>query len=144
MTEHQIFLSYARKDTSFRNALMLQLGVIGRDRHVYGWTDQSIKGGDSWRKAIDRAIVKAEVVVLLVSANALTSRFILDTEVAAAMAASKRLYPILVRDCAWQKVPWLSERQMRPTPLKPLNQIPSARRDTAYADIVNELDTLLR
>ena len=143
MTRKPIFLSYSRKDTRFRDLFVTHLGVIGRQEDYEAWTDQSIRGGDRWRDAIDKGLRDAEIVVLLVSANSLTSSFILDTEVAEVIRAAKRVYPILVRDCAWNRVPWLCETQMRPRPLKALALQSPAARDTAMTGIVNELDDLL-
>lgn len=145
----RIFLSYSHKDAKYRTELSTHLKVLEREFGVYAWTDESIRGGDAWRKAIDDGLAGAEIVVLLVSAHALSSDFNLDQEVAGHIRAAKRVYPVLVRDCAWDAVPWLSPKQMRPRGalperrLKALSKMRPADRDAALAEIAREIRALL-
>lgn len=145
----RLFLSYSRKDAKYRSELTTHLAVLARDHDIYAWTDETIRGGEFWRKAIDQGLAYAEIVILLVSANALTSKFILDNEVAKAIRAKKVIYPILVKDCAWDEVPWLEARMMRPRvgpslSLKPLNKLRPADRDGVLSDITREISGLLK
>lgn len=149
MDHPRLFLSYSRKDAKYRSELTTHLDVLGRENDVYAWTDETIQGGEFWRKAIDQGLANAEIVILLVSANALTSKFILANEVSKAIRAKKAIYPILVKDCAWQEVPWLEMRMMRPRigpamALKPLNKIRPADRDTALSEITREIAGMLK
>jgi hypothetical protein len=53
------------------------------------------------------------------------------------------IYPLLVRDCAWQEVPWLSSMQLRPRDAKAV----ANRRDKAdriLADVAREIADVAR
>lgn len=138
-----VFLSYSHKDEHYRKAVAAHFGVIAKHHHVTVWTDKRLQGGDRWRDEIGRVIAQADLVVLLVSQHALTSDFILAEEVEPALKASKRVYPILVRDCDWQGVDWLAKLQVRPEGAQPLAGLRPAQRDRALAAICREIRGLL-
>ncbi len=138
-----VFLSYSHKDEHYRKAVAAHFGVIARHHAVTVWTDKRLLGGDRWREEIGRVIAEADLVVLLVSQHALTSDFILNEEVEPALKAAKRVYPILVRDCDWQGVDWLSKLHLRPEGAVPLAGMRPAQRDKVLAAICREIRGLL-
>ncbi len=139
----QVFLSYSHKDEHYRRAVSAHFGVIARHHAVEVWSDRRIRGGAPWREEIAAKLAAAELVVLLVSQHALTSSFILDHEVEPAIKASKRIYPILVRDCDWEAVEWLARLQVRPDGAVPLARLKPADRDLALKSICQEIRSLL-
>ncbi|MEZ5773152.1 MAG: toll/interleukin-1 receptor domain-containing protein [Hyphomicrobiaceae bacterium] len=138
-----IFLSYSHRDEHFRRQVSDHFGVLARHHRIEAWTDRRIHGGDRWRDEIKARLMAADMVVLLVSQHSLTSDFILDEEVEPAIAAVKRVYPILVRDCDWKGVGWLSELQMRPEGPKSLASMKVPERDRTLAAIAQEIRTLV-
>jgi hypothetical protein len=74
-------------------------------------------GSQSVRNAADSAI-------LLISPDFLGSNFINDEEVPVILqrriSDGMKVFPLIVRSCPWQKVPWLEPLQARPTDGKPL------------------------
>ncbi len=87
------------------------------------WVDTRIGAGKDWEKEIRAAMARARVGVFLVSPNFLSSKFITTVEVPTLITRQQsdgmEIMPILVRDCTWKRVAWLSAMQMRPgaTPL---------------------------
>src|SRR5215813_1555668 len=73
-----IFISYSHKDEEWKDRLVTQLGVLARQGMLEIWDDRKIQVGADWRSEIANAIQKAKVAILLISANSLTSAFILD------------------------------------------------------------------
>ena len=129
----RIFISYSHKDRKVKERLVTHLNVPAADV----WDDSLIKPGDDWFTEIERAMNRADVAILLISADFLTSRFILDKEVPVLLERRQSegllVYPILVEDCAWQTVEWLKKMQIRMWDGKPL---PSGRaREEALASI---------
>ena len=61
---------------------------------------------------------RADVAVLLISADSLVSQFILEAEVPYLRERQKRdgirIIPLIVHACAWQAVPWIEATQCRP------------------------------
>jgi len=81
------------------------------------WVDSRIETGEDWNLKIQEAIEAATVAILLVSADFLTSKFIRNKEVPHILERRKkeglRIFPVIIRPCAWDKVEWLARIQVR-------------------------------
>jgi hypothetical protein len=138
-----IFISYSHKDEDWKDRLVTQLAVLERQGHVDLWDDTRIGAGAQWYENIQKSMAAAKAVVLLVSANFLTSNFILTEEVPRLLQRRKEeglaIFPVIVKPCAWQTVEWLSQMQVRPKKGKPLSSHASSKKDEALAQIVTEV-----
>ncbi len=89
----------------------------------------------------------ASVGVLLVSANFLTSKFILGEEVPRLLQRrdkeGMRVFPVIIRPCDWQAVPWLRRMQARPKDGRPLSGGTEHQIDTDLAEIAKEIRSLV-
>lgn len=143
---HTLFVSYSHKDEMHKDFVVDHLRVAERQGVFDVWEDRHIKGGGNWRAVIDQALNKADIAVLLISKNFLTSDFIMDHEVQTMLKRHASddviLYPILISDCAWQTVDWLQAINIRPTDGRPLNSFNEAGRDQVMADIASEIGQL--
>src|SRR5688572_2756106 len=120
-----VFISYSHKDEVWKDRLAKHLGVLEREGLLDVWDDRKIAAGDEWRKEIGSAIERASVAVFLISADFLTSKFILDEEVPRLLQLRSqeemRVVPVIVRSCTWKHTGWLSRLQARPLDGRPLN-----------------------
>jgi hypothetical protein len=71
----KVFYSYAHLDESAREQLEKQLSILQRTCLIRGWHDRKIVAGAAWKDAIDEELEKAEIILLLVSANFLASDY---------------------------------------------------------------------
>ncbi len=148
--EHKatVFISYSHKDEAWKDRLMTHLGVLQSQGLVQLWDDRRIGAGDDWYGAIQEAMSRASVAVLLISADFLTSKFILGEEVPRLLARRDqeglRVIPLIVRPCAWQTVPWLRRLQARPKDGKPLSAGNENQVDADLAALAAELYELLQ
>src|SRR5689334_8680093 len=112
----RLFISYSHKDQRWKDALITQLGVLSQESVLDTWDDDRIAVGADWRSALEAAMDRASIAVLLVSADFLSSPFIRDQELphlrARAAADGVTIYGIVVRACAWQES-WLERLQLR-------------------------------
>jgi hypothetical protein len=80
--------------------------------------DSRIGVGEDWYPEIEDAMKRASVAVLLVSADFLTSKFILSKEVPPLLERREKeglkIFPMIIRPCAWDEVKWLARMQIRP------------------------------
>jgi TIR domain len=120
-----VFISYSHQDETWKDRLVKHLKVLEPEGVLEPWHDRQILGGDDWLAKIQEAMDRADVAVLLISADSLGSQFILETEVPYLLERQKRdgirIIPLIVRPCPWSSVPWLSALQCRPKDGKPLS-----------------------
>jgi hypothetical protein len=76
-----VFISYSHKDEEWKDRLVTQLGVLEQEGILDLWDDRRIEAGEDWKPEIEQAINRASVAILMISANFLTSKFILSEEV---------------------------------------------------------------
>ncbi|ETR65738.1 MAG: hypothetical protein OMM_13789, partial [Candidatus Magnetoglobus multicellularis str. Araruama] len=124
MKKHSIFISYSHKDESWKKLIVKHLNVLNLNCDIEVWDDRRIVAGSKWKNEILDAINKAAIAILLISADFLTSKFINDVEVPIILKREEegliRIVPILIRDCSYENIEWLSNIQMRPKDAKPL------------------------
>ncbi len=148
MRKASVFISYSHRDLEWKGRLAKHLRVLERQGLLETWDDGCIGPGEDWREAIESALRRTKLAVLLVSANFLTSEFISDTEVPEILNRQVKeglcVYPVLLQPCAWRKVPWLSRMQLRPFGALPLASKDENEQEAALAAIAEEIDDLLR
>lgn len=143
MLKPSIFISYSHKDVTWKERFITQLAVLEKQSHIDLWDDSRIAAGSDWYDDIIKAMTRAKVAVLLVSANFLTSKFILSEEIPYLLGRRRKegleIFPIIITPCAWQTVDWLSRLQVRPRNGKPLFSYTGSKRAEVLAHIVTEI-----
>lgn len=106
----QVFVSYSHRDQSFVEELGSHLKLLQRQGVIRLWHDCEITAGEEWRDAIESRLASADIVLLLVSSNFLSSEFCWSVELSRAMDRHERgdatVIPIFVRSCLWQDAPF--------------------------------------
>jgi hypothetical protein len=89
----------------------------------------------------------ARVAILLVSANSLTSDFILRDEIEHLLKRRKEegmiIMPLIVEPCDWQAITWLREMAVRPKDGRPLSGGNKHQINTHLTDFAKEIRRLL-
>jgi len=90
---------------------------------IIPWHFRKIGAGEDWEGAIDKNLAAADIVLLLISASFLASRYCYDVEMTRALRRHKagraRVIPIILRDVVWKAAPF-STLQALPTNGKPI------------------------
>jgi WD40 repeat protein len=138
-----VFLSYSHKDEDWKKRLRTHLGVLESEGLLDVWDDRRIEGGDDWFEEIQDAMAKASVAVLLISADFLTSKFILGEEVPKLLERRTReglpVIPVIVATCAWDQVQWLQGIQGHPRDGRSLFSLQGDRRNQELTKIAKEI-----
>ncbi len=125
MERVKVFISYSHKDEIWKDRLLTHLSVLDYEGLLHVWTDRRIEVGAAWQAKINEAMSDSRVAVLLVTANFLTSEFILNQEVRPLLELHAQrgmlVLPLLARPCPWKLVSWLAPRQVRPQDGRPLS-----------------------
>jgi hypothetical protein len=121
-----VFVSYSHQDEEEKEALLIHLRVLEHVGLINPWSDDRIRAGADWEAEICQAIDQANVAILLVTANFLTSDFILGKEIPRLLKRRERepgglvVFPVIAKHCAWEKVKWLEQMQVRPKNKSPV------------------------
>jgi hypothetical protein len=136
-----IFISYSHKDRDVIALLRKQLQVIATEGYIDFWDDTRIAAGDDWRPQIETAIENAQIAILLISANFLTSSFIRASEIPPLLQRRAheglRIIPVVVDPCPWKTVGWLKEIQAVTHIGDPITGL--ATRKRYFADLAEEI-----
>ncbi len=104
-----IFIAYSRKDKSYLEELQKHLSPLTDKGDVTIWYDGEINPGDQWEAAIKNQLNSADIILLLISANALASNYFRHKEMEKALQRNKTgtaiVIPIILRACLWENTP---------------------------------------
>ena len=136
MTDHEsikVFISYAHEDDHLRADLTEELGILG----IPVWADREITAGTEWDDEIQRELESADIILLLISRDFLSSEFVREHEMPRALARhaekSAKVVPVLVRPVSWEHLP-----------ISKLNAIPADSKWMTGADAWNSIDEAIR
>ncbi len=143
----KIFISYSHQDKGWKDRLVKQLGVLEMGGDLEIWVDSRIKAGADWEPELEKALNEAAIAILLISADFLTSDFILKKEVPSLLKHRRekgvRVIPLIIEPCPWQKIKWLSAIQVLPTDGHPLSTKAEHEADTALTALAEEIHGLI-
>lgn len=143
----RVFLSYSHKDEKWKEQLATHLGVLATQHGIDIWDDRRIKAGENWEGEIEDALSRARVAILLVSADFLNSEFVARREIPQILLMNQqkglKIFPIIVRHCPWQVVPWLSRLQIRPRGAQPLSTLSENDAEAALSNVAVEVHRLV-
>lgn len=106
----RLFYSYSHKDESLRNELETHLKLMQRQVVIDVWHDRKIGAGEDWKQKIDENLERADIVLLLVSADFIASDYCYEKEMKRALerhdSGQAQVIPVIVRDVNWSKAPF--------------------------------------
>jgi hypothetical protein len=132
----QVFCSYSHSDIDFQRRLEKHLAALKRISAIELWYDNKITPGDNWRDGISENLEKADIILLLVSANFIASDYCYTVEMKRALELheSKQAIsiPIIIKACDWEITP-IGNLQALPTGSKPV--VCWEHEDEAWTDV---------
>jgi tetratricopeptide (TPR) repeat protein len=143
----KVFISYSHKDEKWKDRLVKQLEVLKLHGEFDTWEDSRIQAGADWYGEIKEALNEADAAVLMISADFLTSGFILEQEVPALLQRraeeNMKIFPLIVRPCPWSEIEWLNSIQVRPKDGKPLSGLTKHKKEEILTDFALEIKSIL-
>jgi predicted ATPase len=122
-TPLSIFISYSHADSAFVDQLETDLRKLGFET----WVDrQRLAGGQRWRREIQEAVEQAQVLLIVLSPDAIAS-WSVQVEFDYALELSKLLIPIYYRQCnvpmELRAIQWIDFRHSYEQGLEALLQV---------------------
>jgi tetratricopeptide (TPR) repeat protein len=141
----KVFISYAHEDHELRRKLEQHLSGLKYSGEITIWQDQEIPAGANWEDQINTHLNQADLILLLISANFIASKYCWSKEVKIALERHKRgearVIPIILKPVHWQDTP-LGQLQALPTSAKPVTRWND--QDEAFEDVVRGLRKSIR
>src|SRR5437667_10608478 len=102
----QVFCCYARNDQEHLYELKKHLMALQHENLIEIKADINISPGAEWERAISRYLEEADIILLLISADFISSKYCYDIEMRQALALHKyggtHVIPIIVRPVDWE------------------------------------------
>jgi TIR domain len=140
-----IFFSYSHKDETLRDQLQVHLAGLERQGLITSWHDRRITAGSDFGTAIDANLDKADVILLLISPDFISSNYCYNLEMTRALerheAGQARVIPVILRPCHWQDLPF-GKLLATPRDGKAITKWPNI--DEAFYDVVQSIKDALR
>jgi hypothetical protein len=141
-----VFVSYSHADAKWLTGMRSHLKLLERHAGIEQWDDTKIKPGTQWREEIQSALERAKVAVLLVSADFLTSDFIVTNELPPLLKAAQErgtlILTLIVRHCRFEKTELARFQAVNP-PSKPLSALSSSQREEWYVKLSRLIEDAL-
>jgi hypothetical protein len=97
----EVFISYSHRDQKLRKELEKHLSNLKRQNVITSWYDGDIIPGAKWEPEIMKRLKRAQIILLLVSADFMASDFCYSIEMKEAIARHEAnkvcVIPILLR-----------------------------------------------
>jgi outer membrane protein OmpA-like peptidoglycan-associated protein len=123
-TALKTFIVYAREDKPHLDRFLMHLRILERNGLLDVWHDAEIPVGAHWEQAIKAQLHQADIILILVTVNALNSEFIENEEMGVAFenlrAGTSRVVPVIVDHCLWKDHPKISALQGLPEDMRPV------------------------
>ena len=140
----ELFYSYAHADELLCRELQKHLTALRRSSLISDWYDRKIDPGSEWTAEIQSALERAGIILLLISADFIYSKYITDVELPFAMnrheSGRARVVPILLRPVEWHDLPF-AKLQVLPSEARPVTSWLNA--DEAFLDVAKNLRELI-
>ena len=136
----RVFMSYAHRDERLRDELDKHLSPLRRSALVEIWHDRRIIPGTELDEEIDRHLLTADLVLLLISPDFINSDYCYRREMRAALRRHAkglaRVIPIILRPVDWAGTP-IGRLLAAPRDAKPVTTW--HRRDDAFLDVAKSI-----
>jgi hypothetical protein len=143
MNRTKLFISYSSRDAEWRDRVMLHLSPLERRSMIHIWSDTRIGAGAPWKDEIEAALSESHGAVLLISPAFLASAFIWNEEIPRILAHHRKfqmkVFPLIIKPCAWQLEPDLRDLELRPKNGRALSLATDGEVDTDLTSFVIEL-----
>jgi WD40 repeat protein len=143
-TPLEVFCCYARKDQRMLEDLKKHLMPLQRSGLIRIWSDTNLNTSQEWEKELHQHLESADLILLLISPDFMSSEYCYSTEMARAIErqeqGSAHVIPILLRSTFWYNAPF-AKLQMLPTNTKPVKSW--SNRDDAFNHITEHINRIV-
>lgn len=141
----KLFVSYSHSDEEAKDQLLKHLTPLKRLKLIEEWHDRKINPGEEWGESIDRHLISADIILLIISIDFINSKYCYDIEMMRAIErheeGSAHVIPIIYRNCLWHDSPF-AKLQALPRDAAPISSWSSP--DDAYANVASGIKAVTK
>ncbi len=142
-----VFLSFAHEDRTFRDDLDKHLTVLQRLGLIDDWHRQEIAPGDDWQKVMAERLNQADIILLFITPDYLTSNYCYDVQMPHAMkkheAGEARVIPLYLRPIPLYDpsldLPFTKLQRLPKEGDQAISELKEKNRDSALAEMVTDI-----
>ena len=138
-----LFISYAHADEDLKLQLEKHLTPLKRNGLIDKWSDHQIEPGQDWANQIDRNLKTADIILLLVSPDFVSSDYCTGIELKEAMKRCKNgeaiVVPVILKPCNWM---WLEFKDLQAVPKEGKAITTWPDKDLAFLDVTTRIGQL--
>lgn len=139
----KVFISYSHVDKAWLDRLRVHLTPLKQEHEVDIWEDTRLKPGSKWRSDIRSAIEKANVAILIISADFLASEFIRTNELPPLLKAAEEegvlILPIIASPSLFSLTPSISQFQAVNNPSEPLVSLNIGQQEEVFLRVAIQI-----
>jgi hypothetical protein len=139
----KVFISYCHADSRWLERLMVHLTPLSKDYEVDTWADTRLRPGSKWRDEIRAAVEKANVAVLIISADFLASEFVRTNELPPLLKAAEEegalILPVIAAPSLFLRTPDLAQFQAVNNPSAPLVGVSEHDQEVAFVRVAEAI-----
>lgn len=145
----RIFIAYSSKDLVFKEEIRKRLNPLKRAGKIEIWDNYDIEAGKDWDAEVREQLDQSEIILLLLSPDALDSDYFYEVEAPTALrrheAGEAIAVGILLRPCDLKYTPFgdLTKYELLPKKGYPVTDRHWRTFDDAYLTIFREVDVLV-
>jgi TPR repeat protein len=145
-TKTSVFISYSHVDSDMLQELNVFLVPLVRSERIEVWDDRKIVAGMNWKDEIKNALLRSKLAILLLSADFLASKFIVDDELPPILVNAEQQGTLIlpVNVGPYQFLPnSLSRIQAINPPNRSLRKLSKVRRAEIFASLANTIGKII-
>lgn len=132
-----VFISYSHADKRWLGAMKQHFKFL-RDQ-IDLWDDTQIRPGQIWREEIQQALERADIAILLISADFFNSDYIELNELPPLLKAADqrgtKILSLIVRPCLFKEYKEIAKYQAINDPKAPLSTLTEAQQEMAFMEL---------
>lgn len=145
----RIFIAYSSRDLAYKDEIRKRLKPMIRAGKVTVWDNYDIEGGADWDAEIREKLESSDLILLLLSPDALDSDYFYEVEAPIALERHKTgkaiAVGVLLRPCEFKYTPFedFARYELLPKKGYPVTDPHWPNTDAAYLTIFEEIDHLV-
>ncbi len=150
MTEHprnlpRLFLSYSHQDEKHKAEFSKHLSPLLENGSILSWDDRKLVMGETLDASLEFELMRADLVVFLISANFLSSTSCFHDELSLILerriSENVRVLPVIVKECLWKETPF-AQFVAAPRDGKPVTSF--SNKDVAWTEVAKSVQDAIK